>query len=526
MIIKFCKGHKGEFEVDDDYPYAVCEKCRARSALNSKKKKKNKILCSFQKDEYKCKQGVKKGEKYCGKHIEIVQRLENEKLGIFLCASRFSCKEKVSGFGVKCEKCLARLRDYDKKRRENAKESNDDHEGEKLCSKKPHWKPIADFINEKGIECKQCKDCREAQKKQDEKRKDRKRNWTEELNKNPERKANKEQWKKDNYDKVASYWLKYRSRKYSEDPEGYKAHLANRIKIWRQANPDKVKAINDKHYNNPYNKLNDCKYTAEIKNIKWNLDDEYAIGLLLDDCYYCGDAIDENHLNGIDRLDSNLDYTIDNVCSCCKMCNFMKNSIHWIVFIKRCHHIAAYNLLVPSYLFPEMFADYGLRSYYNKYKKRAEEKKIQFDISIKKFNKIRLFDCYICGKKSIGNNLNGIDRIDNAEGYINNNIKSCCGNCNYMKRNYTLNKFLKKCKVISELHLDTRGLFDHKKFNVIDIKVGQKTRDKKYIPGTKLKILREKEDIERNNNYSDENIKNWAKKIADNKNKSLYDDYN
>lgn len=54
--------------------------------------------------------------------------------------------------------------------------------------------------------------------------------------------------------------------------------------------------------------------------------------LRLQDCYYClipYSTIEGNGIyryNGIDRLDSSKDYTIDNCVSCCKTCNLGKGN--------------------------------------------------------------------------------------------------------------------------------------------------------------------------------------------------------
>jgi len=51
--------------------------------------------------------------------------------------------------------------------------------------------------------------------------------------------------------------------------------------------------------------------------------------LLTLSCNYCGQKIDEkkNNFNGIDRINSDEDYTKENCVSCCKRCNYMKNKM-------------------------------------------------------------------------------------------------------------------------------------------------------------------------------------------------------
>ncbi len=45
--------------------------------------------------------------------------------------------------------------------------------------------------------------------------------------------------------------------------------------------------------------------------------------LIVAPCTYCGKDTGQ----GIDRIDSNRGYTDDNVCACCKTCNYMKRDL-------------------------------------------------------------------------------------------------------------------------------------------------------------------------------------------------------
>ena len=64
------------------------------------------------------------------------------------------------------------------------------------------------------------------------------------------------------------------------------------------------------------------KRQAEIvRGIKWDLSFDEFMELWQEPCVYC-DA--EIKTIGIDRIDSKLGYTNDNICSCCKWCNTIK----------------------------------------------------------------------------------------------------------------------------------------------------------------------------------------------------------
>lgn len=58
---------------------------------------------------------------------------------------------------------------------------------------------------------------------------------------------------------------------------------------------------------------------------KWNIPKDIGYCLITSPCAYCGSILEE--LNGLDRIDSNKEYTLDNVVPCCKWCNYAKNSM-------------------------------------------------------------------------------------------------------------------------------------------------------------------------------------------------------
>ena len=57
-------------------------------------------------------------------------------------------------------------------------------------------------------------------------------------------------------------------------------------------------------------------------------------------CFYCGDKIDGI---GLDRIDSNTGYEIENVVSCCRKCNMMKATSTYSFFINQCKKIVEHH---------------------------------------------------------------------------------------------------------------------------------------------------------------------------------------
>ena len=82
---------------------------------------------------------------------------------------------------------------------------------------------------------------------------------------------------------------------------------------------------------------NSYKKSAKVRGYSFELDEENFKEIITKNCYYCGDGKRQHYtresLNGnfeytgIDRLDSNKGYTLDNVVPCCSICNRMKSNL-------------------------------------------------------------------------------------------------------------------------------------------------------------------------------------------------------
>jgi hypothetical protein len=101
---------------------------------------------------------------------------------------------------------------------------------------------------------------------------------------------------------------------------------------------------------------------------------------------------------------------------------------------------------------------------YYQYELSAQKRGYCFSISKKHFRKLTQEPCFYCGikpyriikgqGKTSGDYIyNGIDRIDNANGYTITNIVSCCFNCNTAKNTLSQNDFFDLINRIYTLHL-------------------------------------------------------------------------
>ena len=92
---------------------------------------------------------------------------------------------------------------------------------------------------------------------------------------------------------------------------------------------------------------------------------------------------------------------------------------------------------------------------YNDYKQSAKRRGYVFEIDRELLYKLITKNCFYCGsppnnkvkprnKKDSDFLYNGIDRLDNTEGYVINNIVTCCKQCNFLKNNIDHRDFIEK----------------------------------------------------------------------------------
>jgi len=450
--LQICSGCKKSYYIPDG---KTCTNCRTRGKQNKLLTRENVVLCA----NTGCAFKRSEENKYCQKHQICIFVDDTVAMG------KKICKQYVRGCRTqldldyqytRCQSCLEKEREQERNRREKAKNNNktDTHQ---TCSTCCQDLESSLFVGINGGNTKTCKNCRESNRIQDQKRDKEHRNKLACIASNkPERIAKKADWKEEHYEKVVMYCMNHRQRRIDEDINEYLERNAQCAKQWRKNNPDKVQINNQNKINNINLQYGVYSRCAGDKNLDFEISQEEFNKIVKEPCHYCN-IIQERGFNGVDRLDSNIGYVLDNCVSCCKICNYMKCSLPVDVFLKRIEHILTYNGKIEGGLFPEMFADYnGGACRYTQYKKRAHKKNLEFGLSQEMFNAIICNPCYICGKKSTSDHMNGIDRIDNNIGYTLDNGIACCGGCNYMKRNYSLEDVFDKYQNIHTYNIMQR----------------------------------------------------------------------
>lgn len=131
-----------------------------------------------------------------------------------------------------------------------------------------------------------------------------------------------------------------------------KACNIERWKEYRQKYPERVKrsnkkwAQNNKEHRKQYNKQHsqtpEARYTVHCNGAKKrgfvnDIDFDRYKAITSQPCAYCGTT---ESLRGLDRVYNDFPYTIDNVVSCCKNCNFAKHTLDFSEFLAMCKKVA------------------------------------------------------------------------------------------------------------------------------------------------------------------------------------------
>lgn len=397
---------------------------------------------------------------YCKSHSYVANYTEEQKKNVKYCNA---CRKvKFIESGKSCSDCKNRSASvHTKKQIDKQQKQQDDVEIEedettnwKICSCCKKKRSPDEFIGVNG-ETIRCKMCRARSARADAKRSGRDRDYKE-YESRPERKEKKKEWTKNNKEKTVRYYMENRARDIEKlGLDGFREREAKRMQEYRAKNLDAIR-----HYQRNFNKQKESiykryVYDAEKDGKEWKLNEEMCYGMFYNNCFYCGEKGEEGDLNGIDRLDHFEDYTIANTVSCCSLCNYIKHCLDPITFVKRCEHILTFNnekfndVNIYGKLNYKHFPDHNCATY-KSYEDRAKKKGLAFELSIAMYDELTAMDCYICGKENSISHSNGIDRLDNEVGYIVDNCYPCCGECNYMKKNLSLEEFFVKIYEIYE----------------------------------------------------------------------------
>ena len=84
---------------------------------------------------------------------------------------------------------------------------------------------------------------------------------------------------------------------------------------------------------------------------------------------------------------------------------------------------------------------------FSKYTKEATTRNLPVEITQEQWERITRSPCYLCGYQSAKGI--GLDRMDNTvRAYTFTNSRACCGSCNNMKGDFSLEEFIDQCNIL------------------------------------------------------------------------------
>jgi hypothetical protein len=127
--------------------------------------------------------------------------------------------------------------------------------------------------------------------------------------------------------------------------------------------------------------------------------------------------------------------------------------------VQSCGH---YKAQIASKTFRKPLREVVQNNTMHHYKKNAKRMGRVFDLTIDQWFEMITSNCHYCGSlpsNSWGHRYsdevfryNGVDRVDNEQGYTPDNTVSCCAPCNMMKRGMAVNDFLAHVKRIFDFN--------------------------------------------------------------------------
>lgn len=154
-------------------------------------------------------------------------------------------------------------------------------------------------------------------------------------------------------------------------------------------------------------------------------------------CYYCGSSIDV----GIDRLNSDENYSGPNCVPCCSSCNYLKGDLlspaETLAAIRALKEFRSGGLIqqyeCPLYK-PQALRDRS-NSRFTKLELASRSRNIPLLMTKEEYQAIiNNANCHYC-QAELPTNGYALDRIDNNKGYEVSNVLPCCPVCNKIRSN-------------------------------------------------------------------------------------------
>lgn len=263
---------------------------------------------------------------------------------------------------------------------------------------------------------------------------------------------------------LKGYSEKSRAKRRDENEEEYLSNNAKTHLEWAHANPDKIEEQKMKTRTDPSRRFKALVTYIRSKygnDEMLNYDDSDKLESKMSlPCHYCDHSPNIGEpLNGLDRITPGGKYEDSNTVPCCGVCNSMKLTFTVDEFIQGVRDIVGNRGHSSGLERPTAFGGTSER--------RATTKDKTDELTRVKKLELWSGECYLCSR---GPSF-GIDRVDPSKNYTEDNCKSCCSLCNYMKKDLKETMFLTH---VSQIHIHTSRWVLGDIRNVLNIVAGQR----------------------------------------------------
>lgn len=242
------------------------------------------------------------------------------------------------------------------------------------------------------------------------------------------------------------YHRSFREREREKDEAAYLARNARAHLEWARRNPERVAAQQAKTASEPERRMKQIKTSAKARDISF-VDADFAAMMrkLGEPCVFCSFKPGAGEtLNGLDRIDTSQGYSDGNTAPCCATCNAMKGPNDVDVFIDNIRRVFRHSgeISVGGGGERKRLPAFGGRAEL----RAAPAKEKRDELTLEEQIEIWSSPCYLCGRAPSF----GIDRVDAGGNYTSENSRPCCSDCNYMKKDLSLDDFKRHVAYVYE----------------------------------------------------------------------------
>jgi hypothetical protein len=188
-----------------------------------------------------------------------------------------------------------------------------------------------------------------------------------------------------------------------------------------------------------YNKMKE-RYSDEFS--KWNISIIDFLALINDRCYLCCSKLVCNNTILHYTEEENIKYNY-RIRFACNICNRMKSTTPYDIFIKYCHNICSVHCKLDNAIFTKnILREKGNCDRYTDIKRKIEKAKHVFSITEDEYINLIFDNCYYCGNEASSQCINDVSMLNKAPGYTLNNCVTSCKICDNMKGRMNDNMFI------------------------------------------------------------------------------------